>query len=199
MLGLWWAQLLNNVLAAFNSGVAASTTSFESIATVTVGSGGAANVEFTSIGTDWTHLQIRGILRSNFGSSGWEELKIQFNSDTGSNYAWHYLSGNGSTASAVSGSSASGIRTISCFPSSGVTASVFGVSVIDILDYRNTNKYKTVRFLGGGDANGSGYVGLSSGLWQNTNAITSIKLTNWAGAYDFVQYSHFALYGIKSA
>jgi len=188
------ARILGTIASSFEA-----TGDFESIATTTVGSGGSANIEFTSIPGTYSHLQIRGIGRSNFASSGSEEFKIGLNSDTGSNYAWHYLSGNGSSAFASAGSSAAGIRTVSSLPSNQQTASTFGGIVIDILDYANTNKYTTIRALSGVDSNGAGYIGLSSGLWQNTNAITSIKLTNWGGAYDFVQYSHFALYGIKAA
>ena len=75
-------------------------------------------------------------------------------------------------------------------------ANMFGSGVIDILDYANTNKYKTVRTLSGDDKNGSGYVVFGSGLWQNTNAVSTITLTNH-GATNFQQYSSFALYGIK--
>jgi len=75
------------------------------------------------------------------------------------------------------------------------TASAFGTAVIDILDYANTNKYKTVRTLAGWDANGSGLVSFWSGSWRNTNATTTITLLpnlgNWA------QYSQFALYGVN--
>ena len=74
-------------------------------------------------------------------------------------------------------------------------ASTFTAGVIDILDYANTNKYKTLRTLNGGDANGSGNIQIESGSWRNTAAITSITLThNGSG---FTQYSSFALYGIK--
>jgi hypothetical protein len=63
----------------------------------------------------------------------------------------------------------------------GPGAGNVGASILDILDYANTNKYKTIRLLAGVDVNGTvatfgGVVGLTSGLWQNTNAITSIKL-----------------------
>ena len=62
--------------------------------------------------------------------------------------------------------------------------STFGTFIIDILDYANTNKYKTTRALAGYDGNGSGGPSLDSGNWRNTNAITSIKLFN-DGAYTF--------------
>jgi hypothetical protein len=65
------------------------------------------------------------------------------------------------------------------------------------LDYTNTNKNKTARSLWGYDANGSGYVGLYSGLWRNTSAINRIDYVPASGT--FPQYSSFALYGIKGA
>lgn len=171
--------------------VAAAAGDFESIATVSVGSGGAANVEFTSIPGTYTHLQIRGIGKS---TSSPTDLDIQFNSDTGSNYRAHRLYGDGS--SVVADVSTQTTRLDRAGFLAGGT-SVFAANIIDILDYTNTNKYTTVRSLYGYDNNGSGYQFFSSGLWMNTNAITSIKLYPDAG--NFVQYTTFALYGIKGA
>ena len=188
--------MLNSVVALFNAGAAAAAGDYESIATVTVGSGGAANVEFTSIATDWTHLQIRCIARTDRASTS-DALKVTFNSDTGANYAYHQLYGQGTSVISGGGSSASQIYA-DRMSAASATASIFGAAVIDILDYANTNKYKTLRSLGGVDLNGSGEMHLDSGLWQNTNAITSIKLVPNVGP-NFVQYSHFALYGIKGA
>ena len=47
----------------FTSAVAAIG-DYESIASTIVGAGGAADISFSAIGTDWKHLQIRGISRS---------------------------------------------------------------------------------------------------------------------------------------
>jgi hypothetical protein len=77
----------------------------------------------------------------------------------------------------------------------GATASVFGAGVIDILDYANTSKYKTIRTLSGWDKNGGGNVGLSSGLWLSTSAISSIVIGSQTG--NLVTNTQFALYGIK--
>ncbi len=167
-------------------------TDFESIATVTVGSGGASNVEFTSIPSTYTHLQIRFITR--FGSVA--VFKTTFNSDNGSNYAWHEIQGNGTSVTANAGSSAAFMYGAYSNGFSA-TADTFGAGVIDVLDYANANKYKTLRMLSGYDANGSGGLQLNSGLWQSTSAITSIKIT--PNTSTFQQYSHFALYGIRSA
>ena len=159
---------------------------YTSIATQTVGSGGASSVTFSSIPNTYTHLQIRAI--AIVGSSAINPL-LTFNGDSGSNYSWHQMYGSGSSAGASASASYTGIGG----PYTGHTQ--FGPQVWDILDYTNTNKNKTVRVLGGSDENGSGYVGLNSGLWINTAAITSINISSVS--LNFNQYTTFALYGVK--
>ena len=172
-------------------------TDFESIATVTVGSGGAATATFSSIPNTYTHLQVRGIARvDNTGTVGNDNVEARFNSDTGSNYDFHYLYGNGSSAGAGNGTNQTYM--LCGKPSNAsATSGVFGGFVMDILDYANTNKYKTVRVLTGIDNNGSGQMFFNSNLWRNTNAIDTITFRYQS--QNFVQYSHFALYGIKGA
>jgi hypothetical protein len=190
--------LLNTILGSFSSGVVAVPSSYESIATVTVGSGGSANVEFTSIPSTYTHLQLRWIARGADASNN-RNCNINFNSDTGSNYAFHTLAGDGSSASSSATTTTTGFLG-QRMPAASATASIFGAAVIDILDYTNTNKYKTARIVSSFDDNGGtfgGIVRFISGLWMNTNAITSIKLQMNVG--NIAQYSQFALYGIKGA
>ena len=134
--------------------------------------------------------------RNNGTSNNTYTANMQFNSDTGANYSAHYLNGNGSSATAGATTSTSSMYTALTIDSS-TSALGWGVSIIDILDYLDTNKYKTLRSFGGFDANGSGAVYMDSGLWRNTNAITSINLTMYLG--NFVQYSQVALYGIKGS
>jgi hypothetical protein len=166
------------------------------IATVTVGSGGASSVDFTSIPQVYEHLQIRCLVRGDRASTR-IDVAMRYNSDSGTNYyAVHALEGNGTSASAYADSTNN--RNIPGYVSAGsATASVFGTEIIDILDYGNTNKYKTFRSLGGVDVNGSGYISLRSGLWLSTSAISSISFFPDGG--NFAQYSSFALYGIKRA
>jgi hypothetical protein len=179
---------------AYGLGAGVLVGDFESIQTVTVGSGGAANIEFTSIPSTYTHLQIRGLLQATYNATDYDNIIIRFNSDSGSNYSFHYVSGNGSTASSGSGATQTrGLLFATTLVSS--TNSIFGVVVIDILDYANTNKYKTMRSIGGADLNGSGVASLSSSNWRSTNAITSVTLSNANG--NWKQYSSLALYGIK--
>lgn len=198
------ANSVKNGRTVYGSMLAGNTaflpTSFQSIATVTVGNGGASNVEFTSIPGTYTHLQIRASVQSNRASFGNDYNIGTINSDTGSNYARHHLGGDGSTAFAGATANGTNFSGGVCGTSTGST---FGISIIDIYDYANTNKYKTIRTLSGNDLNGTvgGYGGeiyLLSGLWMNTNAITSIKFVPNSGTL-YTQHTIFALYGIAGA
>jgi hypothetical protein len=162
---------------------------FESIATVTVGGGGAASVAFTSIPATYTHLQIRYSGRNTVDNNA--AVYMTVNGDTGSNYSWHQIFGSGSSV----GTQASTSATFMSVGQESSTSNVFDSHVIDILDYAKTNKNKTFRTLGGWDESTQGRVFLRSGLWMNTSAITSITLT--PSSSNFAQYSSFALYGIK--
>ena len=179
--------MLNNI-AALLGGAAAAATSYESIATVTVGAGGSSSISFSSIPSTYKHLQIRCMLLSSTATAN---QAVQFNSDTGANYARHAVYGNGSTVTAAGTTGNTSIR-VSTY--TGASASYPSVMVIDILDYTNTNKYKTVRSLAGTDQNGAGEATFLSGLWLNTNAVTDITIT---GGGTLTQYSSFALYGVK--
>lgn len=169
----------------YGTGVPPVTNSYESIATVLVGSGGVASVSFSSIVGTYKHLQIRAYASQ---SSGGGSCDVEFNSDTtGTNYYQHALFGSGSAAGAGAGNNkALGFQ---------LDSAAIGGGVMDILDYSNTNKYKTTRTLSGNDTNGGGYIVLRSGLWSNTSAITAITIKPSSG--NFTQYSSFALYGIK--
>ena len=172
---------------------------FESIATVTVGSGGAANIEFTSIPGTYQHLQVRGLLRTTTASSGNDDIRLRLGNgsiDTGSNYAYHTLEGNGSTAQATAGSSVTQIARIMYAPRASATATVWAGIVLDLLDYSNTSKATTARAISGGDLNGSGVVIVSSGLWTTTSAVTNVQL--FPEANNFAEHSTLALFGIKA-
>lgn len=168
------------------------------IATVTVGAGGQSSVSFTSIPQAYEHLQVRASIQNNRGTFGTSTFLLRINSDSGSNYYNHVLAGSGSAATVGAYSDTA----INPSDNSGTgVSSAFGVSVTDILDYANTNKNTTVRILGGIDINGTiagspGFVSLSSALWNNTAAVTSLTFTPAHGTL-WNQHSSFALYGIK--
>ena len=181
---------------------ALNASSYESIATVTVGAGGSSTISFTSIPSTYKHLQLRFISRTNRALT-LDQIKVTLNNDTGTNYySTHYITGDGTNngAGAVSTNTYCSIYRV---PGDNATASVFGGHVLDILDYTSTNKNKTLRTLGGFDTNGtvSGYSGeiwFQSGLWfpSTIAAVNRIDLAPIVGT-SFDQYSSFALYGIR--
>lgn len=167
---------------------------YQAIMTATVDSGGSGTISFTGIPQTFKHLQIRGISRMAAAAGG-SDMLIRFNGDTASNYSYHLLQGNGASAVAAAGSTQTYIRNQST-SDAGQTANVFDGHIFDILDYTNASKGKTLRGLVGGDYNGSGYIRELSGGWYiSPTAITQIDLI--ASATTFVQYSQFALFGLK--
>ena len=171
-------------------------TGYESIQTVTVGSGGTSSVDFTSIPSTYTHLQVRAIFKETFNTgTSVDNLNVRFNSDSTASYIRHALWGTGANTyhEGYIGQTLGAIAITPRNPS----GSYYGAMVLDILDYANTNKRKTLRSLNGVDLNGAGEMRLSSVLWNKTDAITSITFTGDSSG--FQQYSSFALYGIKVA
>jgi len=168
---------------------------YDSIATVT-STGSAGDITFTSIPATYKHLQIRGILRTS-DTGSFNNQGMRFNSDTGSNYKSHTLRGDGTSATSGVVAGSTNFNDFMRAASNSLTAGIFSAIVMDILDYADTNKYKTFRALEGGDANGSGSIGLTSGVYMSTNAINSITISPSGGTA--IQYSSFALYGIKGA
>jgi len=184
---IWYSSLL-----AGNQQFLGIRGAYDSIATG-VGTGSNDEIIFSSIPSTYTHLQIRGI--ANSGGTN-NTMNVRLNGDTSSVYTRHRLIGDGSSASALGQTSQSQIPFLG---NAGLpTASnTYGVFVIDILDYANTNKNKTVKILSGQDSNGSGGVDFTSGLWPSTSAVTSVTVRINGGAY--TTPSQIALYGIKGA
>ena len=160
------------------------------IGSVTVGSGGASSINFTSIPSTYTDFCLLTSFRSNRATNV-DDIYITLNGST-SSFSNKYLQGNGS--SAVSGSLASYYG--SCPATSGSTASTFSNDLLYMPNYAGS-AYKsfsgdTVMEYNGNPA----YEALNAGLWSNTAAITSLSLSMTGS---FVQYSTAYLYGIKNA
>jgi hypothetical protein len=157
-------------------------------------SSSAASVTFTGLGSysDYQHLQIRAVGRSTSGDAQ-QQWRVILNSDSGSNYAYHRLFGNGSSVLSQGFSSQSSAR-IGYLPTSNATANAFGALVVDVLDYANTSKNTTLRSLSGADT--FSIISMQSVLWNNTAAVTSITLQD-SGANNLATGSRFSLYGIK--
>ena len=174
------------------------TGNYDALGTVTVPSGGLSSITFAGIPqTGYSHLQIRCIVRQTQAVAN-TYGKLRYNGDSSSSkYTLHDLYGSGSSAGAYGEGSGSINGSYLIAGASGTTgANVFGASVVDILDYTNTNKNKVGRGFTGFDNNGSGYVFLKSSTWLDTSAINSIQILQDSG--DFTEYSQFALYGVKA-
>ena len=192
ILGIYASQISGHLFAPSGA--------YDSIATVTVGSGGAATVTFSSIPATYKHLQLRILTRSTRATT-WEGSWVYFNTDTtngpgSGNYTRHLIDGDGSSVVASASIPTQGGTVPTNTPGTSTAANIFGVGIVDILDYADTNKYTTARVLTGFDANGSGDVRFISGLWRQTAAVNAITLDTQSGG-NFAQYSSFALYGIK--
>jgi len=189
--------ILGIIASAISGNLFAPSGAYDSIATSTPAGNNA--ITFSSIAATYKHLQVRYIARTSLASLGFAGMTINFNSDTGSNYAYHRLYGNGSSAVADAGATQTAAY-VGGAANANNLAGEFVAGIVDILDYTSTSKNKTVRGLYGGDDNtngGSGVVHLNSGLYYATPAaITSVTFTLGSGQ-TFATNSHFALYGVK--
>jgi hypothetical protein len=154
-----------------------------------------ASVTFSSLGSysAYKHLQVRMVARSSVTNRA--DIHLTFNADSTSSYAYHTLFGAGSSVASNNESATTAIQIQALATLSGSTADSFGAGILDILDFSSSNKNSTTRTLYG-RALGSGFgVGLASGLYTKTDAITSLTLT--AFQFNFVSGSRFSLYGVK--
>lgn len=150
----------------------------------TVPSSGTSTIDFTNIPQTYKHLQIRATY-NNLTTA--RNVGMTLNTSVAST-RWHYIYGNG--ASMFAGESTQNLITVQ----DGISSTNMYAMVVDILDYTNTNKNKTVRTLLGYDNNGNGIVQFSSNLYATTSAITAIRLA--IADFNFVTGSQFALYGV---
>jgi len=161
---------------------------YEPIASTTLGSD-TAEVTFSSIASSWTDLVVIGLL--DFTSSG-PGLWVRFNGDTGSNYSYTMLTGNGS--SAASGRDSSVTQALVGFPIWGGSTAQDNLTIFQVMSYANTNVYKTVLH---SSALASQGVHRGVSLWRNTSAISSLTLRINFGS--IATGSVISLFGVKAA
>jgi len=164
----------------------------------------AASVTFSSL-SGYEHLEIRGTGQSS-DAGATDNVKVQFNSDTGNNYNYHYAAGQGNTEWVG--------KTINVgyilFPynvNGRTMASSGGIEMYDtfrciISDYANGNKNTTLSGLAQGKGNaatngGNAYITRHVAFWDNVAAVTSIKIFTNGG--DWLRGTEISVYGIKSS
>lgn len=161
------------------------------IQTITVGAGGAASIEFTSIPQTYTDLLVLYSLRGS-QAQVYTQASLTFNaSSTG--YYWKMLQGTGSSIgnqSVTNGSNIGGFNGTG----SSATANTFGNLRLYIPNYASS-QFKSLSINDVLETNASTtYMALVAGVWTNTNAITTITMT---GLNNWVQHSSASLYGIS--
>jgi hypothetical protein len=161
-------------------------TTYDKIATTTLGSA-SADITFSSIASNWTDLRV--VLVNKGGTSG---CRLQFNSDTGSNYSTTSLIGTGSSAASARATNNDRIS----LEYWGMNASIPSMYTADIFSYAGST-FKTVLGTAAEDYNGSGSTSVRVGLWRSTSAITTVKLFTVGTA--FQSGTTATIYGILKA
>ena len=164
---------------------------FIKISTITVGSGGASSIDFTSIPATYTDLKLVVSARADVTDT---TIRLTFNGSATS-YSGKRLYGNGATAS--SDASATTYLGFVGMAENPATANTFGSAEIYVPNYASAN-YKSVSIDGASESNGATqYAMLFAGLWSNTAAINQITMLASTG--NFKEFSSATLYGIKSS
>lgn len=159
----------------------AAGSTYSQIASFTL-TGTSSQITFSSIPSSYTDLR----LVSSIQDSG-ETSYVRFNTSTG-NYSRTLVYGYGSVASTTNGFGLSSI------PYGGALNN-FNGNYLDILNYANTNVYKTVMF----EQNEHGsFVANHICLWESTAAINRIDIYA-TSANSLKAGSTFSLYGIAAA
>ena len=164
-------------------------TTYEKIATNTLSSA-QSSITFNSISSAYTDLRL--ILVSTGSVANY--AKINFNSDTATNYSDTVIYGDGTTAYSARDTSAATV-----FLDGGYTqmsTTVPALYEVDIFSYAGST-FKTFLSAASIDKNGSGSVARVVGLWRSTSAITSIALAVNTG--NFAAGSTATIYGILKA
>ncbi len=170
------------------------TITYVKIASVAVGAGGAASMDFSSIPATYTDLKLVFMLRYN-GSLD-TRFKVRFNADSGANYSFKILEGNGASASSSGASVTTSIQSDSG-NYAATTSSVFSSGELYIPNYLSANQ-KSVSIDNVEENNAAtAYATLVAGLWSGTAAINEITISPLSD--QLVQYSSATLYGIKSS
>lgn len=163
---------------------------YEPIATTTLSSA-AASISFSSIAASWTDLRLVVTAIANASTVGGY---IIYNNDSGANYSWTNLRGNGSAAASSTIAPATQINLAFV---SNATTTIPALYTADIFSYAGST-YKTCLITNAADKNGSGATERNVGLWRSTSAINRIDIYP-NSANNFGAGTTATLYGILKA
>lgn len=162
-------------------------TSLELIAETTL-TAQAASIDFTSIPTDYRHLQLVSSVKGvNAGAFG---LFLRMNGDAGANYSHQFLQAAGTTVSASATTAASSLTV-------GVVAdTAFNTTTVWLPRYDSTTQQKPATFHGQTPFS-TQYVRSGGGLWLSTAAINQLTILSASG--NLAVGSTVSLYGMRGA
>jgi len=162
---------------------------YESIATTTLGST-ASSITFSSIASSWTDLRVIFVVQNSTSNT----LNFRLNNDSGTNYSYTLIGGDGSSTYSVTNTDQTQIQI--GYGSGMPTSPNFGLYTFDVFSYGGST-FKTCLIETSADQNGSGRVTRTVGLWRSTSAITSILFS--ANSGNLNAGTTATLYGIKNA
>jgi hypothetical protein len=166
---------------------------YEAIETVEVGSGGAAEIEFTSIPGTYTDLVVKVCARTDVAAANRTTINFEFNNSTASQSMRTLF---GTDTPPPDSATYTDLRF--SVPGAGATASTFGNAELYVPNYAGSNnKSVSVDSVNENNSTTAWLIGFWAGLWSNSAAITSITFTPASG--NFVEYSTATLYGIKNS
>lgn len=175
---------------------------YTKIFATTVGSGGAASIDFQNIPDTFDDLLILG----SFRSTGTEEVNppmgrlemIINNTTTGNLYTVRLFYGTGTAVGTAGGVSANRNFYSGSASSSNSTANTFSNVSYYLPNYTSsTNKNFTINSVS--ENNGSGVDNsMTSGIWGSSAVINRITLKMYSGT-SLAQHSTAKIYGIKKA
>lgn len=165
---------------------------FESIASATA-TGSASSITFSSIPATYQHLELRIFGRS---TSAGANHSIRVNNISSSTYTSSYFLSYGVSNLFRSGNADT--RTYIAGFNFGDSPNYPTATVVNILDYANTNKKKVINSYGGYSAGGQGEISITSGAVTGTTAAIS-EISIFTNSGNWASGSTFALYGIKGS
>lgn len=154
-------------------------------------SSASSSVTFGSIPSGYRDLIVQGVVRSDRAATD-DDLFIQFNGDTGSNYSYVRMAGRSSGKNSAVNINGTNANDLGQIPSASSTSGQFGAFYCQIMDYSANDKHTTT-LTKTSSAGSTDVVGAHAGRWANTDPVTSIKVYPRVGS--FVAETTILLYG----
>lgn len=156
----------------------------------------ALTVTFSNLNnySAYKHLQIRAVMRTSNSS---ESPLLNFNNDTTSSYSFHQMRAAGNDGQVYSVATANATRIEIGQQINGDDSFAAWQAIIDIVDFSNTSKNKTIRAYKLSAGFDAGILAFTSGVYRKTDAITSISFTTNNVSRPFGVNTRFSLYGLR--